>query len=221
MKKVYGLLLLVVIMIAVENVQAQVTTGVDLYSSYVWRGTQYCGPSIQPYIGYTKGGFSIGTWGSAGFNGPDNKAGYMEMDLYAKYTFGFGLSLGLSDYYYPGTKFFDVSKATGAHGLEVNLGYTLGGLSLAGNYIVNQAGGAATTGGDKYFEVGYAFKDFSLFAGGGDGWHTPDGKFGIVNVGIGSSKSIKITDTFSIPVKGSIILNPTTEQFFIVVGVSL
>jgi hypothetical protein len=221
MKKISGLLLLVVMIIAVENVQGQVSTGVDLYSSYVWRGTQYCGPSIQPYIGYTAGGFSIGTWGSAGFNGADNKAGYMEMDLYTKYAFKFGLSLGLTDYYYPGTKFFDTSKETGAHGLEVNLGYTVGGLSLAGNYIVNQAGGAATAGGDKYFEVDYNFKDFGLFAGAGDGWHTTDGKFKVVNVGITSGKTIKITDSFSIPVKGSIILNPATEQFFIVVGVSL
>jgi hypothetical protein len=215
MKKVYGLLLLVVVLISVENAKAQISTGVDLYSSYVWRGVKYSGPSIQPYVGYTNGGFSAGAWGSAGYEG------YMEMDLYAKYTFGFGLSAGLTDYYYPGNKYFDISDSTGAHGLEVNLGYTVGGLSLAANYIVNQAGGAATTGGDKYFEVGYAFDKLNLFVGAGDGWHTPDGKFGVVNVGIGTSKEIKLSDTFSIPVKGSVILNPTTEQFYIVVGVTL
>jgi hypothetical protein len=201
--------------IAVENVKAQVSTGVDLYSSYVWRGTKYSGPSIQPYIGYTNGGFSVGAWGSAGFDG------YMEMDLYTKYTFGFGLSAGITDYYFPGNKYFDISDSTGAHGLEINLGYTLAGFSLAANCILNKAGGAATTGGDKYFEIGYAFNKVNLFVGAGDGWHTPNGKFGVVNVGIGTCKEIKISDSFSIPVKGNMIFNPTTEQFYIVVGISI
>ena len=34
-------------------------------------------------------------------------------------------------------------------------------------YIVNEAGGAASAGGDMYFQAGYAFKDFNLFAGAG------------------------------------------------------
>lgn len=187
----------------------------DVVSSYVWRGTQYSGVSIQPTVDFTAGGFSVGSWGSAGFDG------FMEMDLYAKYAFGFGLTVGLTDYYYPGTNYFDVSKATGAHGLEANLGYTVGGLSIAANYIFNEAGGAATAGGDKYFELGYAFEKFSIFAGAGDGWHTPTGGFGIVNVGLSTTKTIKITDTFSVPLKGSLILNPTTQQYFLVAGITL
>ena len=215
MKKIYALIVLVVLSVSAFQVKAQISTGVDLYSSYVWRGVQYCGPSIQPYVDYTKGGFSIGAWGSAGFDG------YMEMDLYATYGFDFGLSLGLTDYYYPGTEYFDFSDTTGAHGVEVNLGYEIGGFSLAGNYMLNAAGGAGTIGGDTYVELGYSFKNVDVFVGAGDGWHTPDNKFGIVNVGIGTSKEIKITDSFSLPLSGSVILNPTTEQFFIVVGISL
>jgi hypothetical protein len=145
----------------------------------------------------------------------------MEMDLYAKYAFSFGLTLGITDYYYPGTDYFDFSKPTGAHGFEVNLGYEIGGLSVSANYMLNEAGGAATAGGDKYFELGYAFDKFSIFAGAGDGWHTPTGSFGIVNVGISASKEIKITDTFSVPVKASAILNPTTKQYFLVAGFTL
>ena len=36
-----------------------------------------------------------------------------------------------------------------------------------------------------------------------------------------ASKEIKITDDFSIPVSGSIILNPEQEQFYVVIGFSL
>lgn len=215
MKNVNALLVLVLIIVGSVRANAQWSTGADLYSSYVWRGVQYGGPSVQPYVDYTKGGFSIGAWGSAGFDGT------MEMDLYASYGFDFGLSIGATDYYYPGTEYFEFSDSIGAHGFELNLAYEVKGLSLSANYMLNEAGGAGTAGGDMYFELGYSFKSLDLFVGAGDGWHTPDGEFGVVNVGIGTSKEIPITEKFSLPVSGSVILNPTTEQFFIVVGISL
>lgn len=215
MKNVNALLVIVLIIVGSVRANAQWSTGADLYSSYVWRGVQYGGPSIQPYVDYTKGGFSIGAWGSAGFDGT------MEMDLYASYGFDFGLSIGATDYYYPGTEYFELSDSIGAHGFELNLGYEVKGLSLSANYMLNEAGGAGTVGGDMYFELGYSFKSLDLFVGAGDGWHTPDGEFGVVNVGIGTSKEIPITEKFSLPVSGSVILNPTTEQFYIVVGISL
>jgi len=216
MKKVKIFAVAIIALVATTSAKAQeFKASADIVSSYVWRGTNFSGASIQPTLDFTTGGFSIGAWGSAGFDG------FLEADLYAKYAFGFGLTVGLTDYYYPGTSYFDVSKANGGHGLELNLGYTTGGLSLSGNYIFNEAGGAATAGGDKYFEVGYAFEKFSIFAGAGDGWHTPDAEFALCNVGISTTKTIKITDTFSIPLKASAILNPKTEQFFVVAGITL
>ena len=216
MKKVKIFAVAMVALMTTASVKAQeFKASADIVSSYVWRGSSFSGVSIQPTLDFTAGGFSIGAWGSAGFDG------FFEADLYAKYAFDFGLTVGLTDYYYPGTSYFDVSKASGGHGLELNLGYTTGGLSLSGNYIFNEAGGAATAGGDKYFEVGYAFEKFSVFAGAGDGWHTPDAEFALCNVGLSTTKEIKITDSFSIPLKASAILNPKTEQFFLVAGITL
>ena len=201
------------------NAKAQEwSTGLDIYSSYIWRGAKFgSGPAFQPSIEYSTGGFAIGAWGS--INSSTDEAA--EMDMYLAYGFDFGLSIGLTDYYYPGTEYFDYSTETGAHALELNLGYEIGGLSLAGNYFFNEAGGAGTAGGDMYFELGYGFENVDVFLGAGDGWHTPDGEFGIVNIGVSTSKEIKITDSFSLPLSGSAILNPTTEQFYIVVGISL
>jgi hypothetical protein len=59
-----------------------------------------------------------------------------------------------------------------------------------------------------------------LFAGGGNGWHTKDGEFDLCNVGISTTKEIKLSDSFSIPVSGQIIVNPDREQLFVVVGFS-
>ncbi|NOY37248.1 MAG: hypothetical protein GXO83_06700 [Chlorobi bacterium] len=201
-----------------EQPANQVNTGGDLVSNYIWRGTKFgSGPAIQPFVELSLGNFSIGAWGSYCFS--TNEAA--EADLYANYTFDFGLSLGVTDYYYPGTPYFDFSQSSGTHGYEINLGYTLGSLSLAANYMLNQAGAAGTKGGDMYFETTYSFTSVSLFVGAGDGWHTSTGNFAICNIGVSTEKSVKLNDTFSFPLKGSVILNPEKQQFYVVLGVSL
>lgn len=199
-----------------EDVQAQeISPGVDLYSTYVWRGVSYAGPSIQPYVEFSNGGFALGAWGSQGIDGIGGESnGFQEMDLYASYTFDFGLSLGVTDYYYPGGSFFEDT----GHAFEFNAGLSAGDLSLSGNYIF---AGEGSYGDDIYFELGYSAGPADLFVGGGDGWHTTDGDFDIVNIGIGTSKEIEITDSFSLPLSGAVILNPHTEQFYIVAGISL
>jgi hypothetical protein len=169
---------------------------------------------LQPSIKFSTGGFSVGVWGSFDVNG------YAEADPYVSYSFPFGLSLGLTDYYFPGLPFFETSVASGSHAFEINSGYTTGGLSLNANYILNEAGGVASAGGDMYFQAGYAFKSFSLFAGAGNGWHTSNGEFNLCNVGIGTSKTIEVTEKFSIPVSGQVILNPEREQLYMVVAFS-
>jgi hypothetical protein len=204
-----------------QSAQAQevtVTPGVDLYSTYVWRGVAYSGPSIQPYVELGAGGFALGAWGSQGIDGSftDGSNGFQEMDLYTSYTFDFGLSLGVTDYYYPGTLYFEENS----HAFELNGGYSIGNLSLSANYIF---AGEGSVGDDVYFQAGYSAGPASLFVGGGDGWHvdTPEDGFQIVNVGVATSKEIPITDDFSLPVSGSVILNPDTEQLYILAGISL
>ncbi|RPI41757.1 MAG: hypothetical protein EHM46_06020 [Bacteroidetes bacterium] len=191
--------------------------GGDLVSSYLWRGTKFgTGPAIQPYLEAGLGNFTLGSWGSYCFTTNEGA----EADLYLSYASGFGLSIGLTDYYFPGTNYFDVSDSTGAHALEFNLGYEVAGLSLSANYFLNEAGGAGTAGGDMYFEAGYTFKYFGIFMGAGNGWHTTDGEFALCNVGVTASTELKITENFSLPLIGSVILNPDREQFHVVLGIS-
>lgn len=190
--------------------------GFDIYSTYIFRGVAFSGPSIQPYVEFSAGNFSIGAWGSQGIDGYAGELGFQEMDLYASYEFDFGLSVGFTDYYYPGTEYFDGDS----HAFELNLGLDLSNFSLAGNYIFNEAEGAGSEGGDLYFEAGLSFGNANLFLGAGDGWHSTDGDFKLVNIGLGVTKEIKITESFSLPLSGAFILNPDTEQFYIVAGVS-
>jgi hypothetical protein len=205
-------------LISVMHVQAQEsswTAGMDIVSNYIWRGTKLgTGPALQPSVKFNTGGLTIGVWGSFDANG------YAEADPYFSYAFSNGLSIGMTDYFFPnleGSKFFDENS----NAYEVNAGYTTGGLSLSANYILNEAPVAASAGEDMYFQAGYAFEKFSLSMGAGDGWHTSDGDFNVCHIGIGTTKEIKLSESFSLPVFGQVILNPEKEQLYVVVGLTL
>jgi len=212
MKKKITLIVFTLLAICTLNVKAQSSwsTGADLVSSYIWRGSQAGALSIQPTVKYTDGIFSIGAWGS----GDLTTGAPQEADLFATLSFKSGLSLGLTDYHYNSSKYF----ADKVHAIEANLGYTVGKFSISGNYIFNSASGAL--GDDKYFEAGYQFSQVKLFAGAGDGWYTNDGSFQVCNLGISTTKTLKISDSFSIPFTGSVIFNPNKEQVFYVVAMS-
>lgn len=198
----------------------EISPAADLYSTYVWRGVAYAGPSIQPSVEISAGGFTIGAWGSQGIDGVvssnEYSTGFQEMDLYAEYSFDFGLSLGITDYYYPGSLYFEGDS----HAYEINVGYGIENFTISANYILNEALAAGSEGGDLYFEAGYSIGAADLFVGAGDGWHTTDTEFAVVNVGLGTTRDIVITDSFSIPLFGAVVLNPDTEQFYILAGVS-
>lgn len=185
-----------------EEKSSPFTAGADIYSSYIWRGTKYGrGPAIQPKLELNSGMFTAGAWGSF------NYSGYQETDLYFSFSLPAGFMVGMINYYYPDLEYFDYSDSTGSHAFEINLGFTKGNLSISVNYILNKAGNAGLKGGDKYLEAKYSFDSFNLFIGAGDGWHTedtPDGrdKFTICNIGLGTSRTIRITDSFSVPVTG-------------------
>jgi uncharacterized protein (TIGR02001 family) len=195
------------------NAKAQEwSTGLDIYSSYIWRGAKFgTGPAFQPAIEFSAGGFAIGAWGS--YNGGSEEAA--EADIYAGYSFELGdkssISLTLTDYYFPGSEWLDGNS----HYIEPMLSVGLGSFSLTGAYMMNDGMG------DIYFEAGLSAGAVDLTLGGGDGAYTVDGEFNICNIGISTSKEIKITDNFSLPVSGAAILNPSSEQFHIVVGISL
>ena len=155
----------------------------------------------------------------------------MEMDLYLGYSFDFGLSVTVTDYYFGG----DWMEFGTMHYIEPMLGFEAGSFSISAAYMLlagteeDVAAGIEETGlgeeGDMYLEVGYAFDNVSLTLGAGDGQYTatdddPEGDFNICNISIGTSKEVEITEKFSLPISGSVTLNPTTGGFFATVGIS-
>ena len=224
MKKIYALLVLVVLTVSTFSAKAQEwSTGLDIYSSYIWRGSKFgTGPAFQPFVDFTAGGFSIGAWGSVSAGGwdgayetaDDGTVTYvgsegLEMDLYAGYSFDFGLSVTVTDYYFGGD-FMDFGNT---HAIEPMLGYGVGDLSLTAAYEIS---GEAT-----YLEAAYSFGAVDLAVGAGNAYYTEDASFTLCNISLSTAKDIEITDKFTLPVSGSVTLNPSTGGFFIAVGISL
>lgn len=226
MKERITMIVFTLLAICTMNVKAQKSSwsaGLDIYNTYVWRGTKYGnGPSFQPGVKYTNGGFTLGAWGAYSATNSSHVVeegavvdAYRETDLYASLAFSLGgksaLTFAVTDYFFPGgsSMYFDKD----AHYFEPMVTLGLGNFSIAGAYMTNAE--------DTYVEAGYTAGAVTLFAGAGDGQYTLDQEFDFCNVGIKTIKEIKFSETFTLPVSGSVILNPSTEQFHIVVGISL
>ena len=235
--KFLSVLAVIIIIISSATISAQeLSLSTDIYNRYIWRGSELGGntPSLQPTIEFTTGGLTAGFWGAYSLSDP---TGLNEIDIYAKYSFDLAesgsISVGVIDYTNPnsGTKMgnfndYNDPEGAGAHFIEMNIGYTgpeCFPISLSLNYFLYNV-----ANNPLYFEVGYdtSIKDvgLNLFVGGTPGetgtyYGVTD--FSLINIGFKATKEIKITDSFSIPMSGSIILNPTSEDLFYVVGITL
>ena len=221
-------MLMLVTLITPQAKAQEWNASLDIWSSYLWRGAKFgTGAAFQPGVEFSAGGFAIGAWGSYS-TGSDEAA---EADLYASYGFDLGenasLSIGLTDYFFPGggAKWGSAEN----HYIEPSVSLGIGNFSLMAAYMEGMGDDEINTTSDIYLEASYAFGAFDIILGAGDGQYTAheddDGEFkddfGICNIGIGTSKEIKITDTFSLPISGAIVLNPATEGFHVAVGISL
>ena len=235
--KYLAFLSILFVLIFYPSIKAQdLSLGADIVSRYIWRGIESGGnsPSIQPNISFSTGGFSVGFWGAFPTANPD---ALNEIDFYTGYAIDFGSSsnlyLGITDYMYPnsGVKIgnfnnYDDPDGPGAHYVEANAIYT-GPESFPlifsfNMFVYNVANNP------MYFEVKYsttvADVPLDLFIGGTPGdeaMYYGVSNFSIINTGFKVTKEIKITDSFSLPVFGSVILNPASEDLFYVLGITL
>ena len=99
-------------MMAQDKVEASV--GADLVSGYIWRGQDLGGVSVQPSLGISYKGFSLGAWGSVGFESTDTK----EFDLTLGYSIG-GFSVSVTDYWFKSDMTSDHWQSTGIQILQV------------------------------------------------------------------------------------------------------
>ena len=227
-----GIRLVVIFAISVftiSSAKAQFATGADIVSSYVWRGipqeTTKGVPNIQPYVSFTTGGLTLGSWASSSFLG-----NVKEVDIYTTYAFSSQFAVTFTDYNWGFTKsYFDYGTTTD-HIYEATLAYTgtekfpisasINTMFAGNDKSLTDAKQAFTT----YIELGYQVTPLvKVFAGGvlGGSSNYATTSAGVTNVGIKVSKSIAITDKFSLPVYAIVGANPYSKSTFFVAGVTL
>ncbi|MDM8002072.1 MAG: hypothetical protein QUS66_04045 [Bacteroidota bacterium] len=198
-----------------ERITSSLSVTTDAVSSYIWRGTrQGRGPHLQPGVEFSSGSFTGGVWGTLDFHG------YKEADLYLALDLPAGFSIGLQDYWITAYRWTDFSAESGGHALEASLGYDTENVSLFAGYILNEAGGAGSSGGDLYLESRFSFDWFTVFMGAGTGWHTLEGQFRVCSIGLEVSEDLPLTERFTVPVTGQIVYNPDSDRVFLTAGLS-
>ncbi|MFL2614356.1 MAG: hypothetical protein ACJ0OV_01590 [Candidatus Marisimplicoccus sp.] len=210
----YKFTLLTIVALFSTNISYSQDFGADLVSSYVWRGTQFgSGSHIQPYMDLESGNLSGGVWGSFPTSA---KGGGNELDLWMSYDFG-PLALTITNYTFPGEGGV-YSKGEGLFNgdyTELSASTSIGGVDLSAGYFTEVEA--------LYIELGTSIGAVDIALGYGDDSADAfyaDGESGLINMSFSGSKDIQITDSYSLPVFGSFIVNPKAETAFLVFGIS-
>jgi hypothetical protein len=200
----------------------------DLVSHYVWRGSMATGiltPNFQPTLAYTKGNFEIGVWGSTDFVGS-----YKELDLYVSLSAGH-LKLALTDYNwnFSQANYFDYKNNETGHRIEGTVGFTATDafpVSIVWNTMFygfdKKSDDSTKQAFSTYIELGYSRGSASFFLGVTPwaGYYNNYGittfnpgaakkTFSVVNIGACVTKALKINETFSLPLKATLVINPS------------
>ena len=216
-----------------------ITATADLVSNYFWRGENLGGISVQPTLGIGIGGLSVSAWGNVGVNKEDTR----EFDLTAAYTIK-KVNIGITDYsFVPWDKtadqsqdvnYFDYSckSAKSTHVYEANIGYNFGPVSL--QWYTNIGGkDYYKKNSDKRAYSSYVEADAPFKLGGldmkaelgitpWDGAYTiKTDKFSVVDIGLTAKKTVKITDSFSIPAYVKAAVNPEASKAYLIFGITL
>lgn len=228
--------LVILFVMSVGFVKAQSDLGVnlsgDIVSSYIWRGFKQADASVQPALSVSYKRFTLGAWGSTDITGKDKK----EVDFYASYASS-GFSFTVTDYWWDGEGvyryFSSPKKGNSGHLLEVGASYVMSEsfpLTVGWNTFLLGKGNEKANGDNSfstYVELTYPFSiqnvDFKVGSGFTPWQSTVYGtdKFKVTSVLLGASKSIKITDSFQLPLFANIIANPAQEDIYFVLGITL
>jgi hypothetical protein len=217
-----------ILALTVSSAKAQFSTGADIVSSYVWRGVpqdrtvggnpSLGSPNIQPYLSFTTGGLTLGSWASSSFLG-----NVKEVDVYATYVFSPAFALTVTDYnwgFANSKGYFNYSKGTD-HMYEATLAYTGPTAFPLGVSVNTMFAGCDTLSTGKsafstYAELSYpvtanakVFVGASLFQ---SAMVYNTSGFALTNIGVKVSKSIVITDKFSLPVYGIVGANLSNKD---------
>ena len=213
---------------ALAQDKVETTIKADFVNEYIWRGLKAGDVAVQPTLGVGYKGLSLTAWGSYGLS---NKDDVKEFDLTLGYAVG-GFNIGITDYWFsegldPDARYFKYDAHGTNHIFEATVGYDFGPVALA--WYTNFAGndGQNKSGKRAYSSYAEANVPFSL---AGVDWTATAGLvpfattlygtsgFSVTNLSLRATKTIKVTDSFSIPIYGQLTGNPCSQKAYLVFG---
>ncbi|MDO4497568.1 MAG: hypothetical protein Q4B58_07065 [Bacteroidales bacterium] len=203
---------------------------VDLVSQYVWRGINCGDAAIQPGLGISWKGLSLGAWGSVGLASADD---VKEFDLTLGYSVG-GFNIGVTDYWFSAGldelgRYFKYDAHSTNHIYEANVGYDFGPVAvqwytnIAGNDGWNADGDRAYSSFVQFsapFEfmtcnwdatVGIVPYETSFYGASG---------FAVTELGLKATKEFQVSDKITIPLYVGISANPCLQDCNFYAGVA-
>jgi hypothetical protein len=235
MKKIliFSILMSVVLILGIGNAYPQDSTlteknKVELFSSfdvttgYVWRGVMLDSkPNVQPIFGMVYGNFEAGC-----FNSVSLLNNYYEADLYVAYKVLPFIKVSVTDFFVDiaanSQDYFNYSDTIGYHNVIADLMF--GNLEkcpfmVTASTMIYGGLDQDSTGKQKlssYLELSYVKNSYEFFVGGitGQSNFYMNKDAGILNVGAKIKREIKVSETFSIPVKFALIVNPQMEKLY-------
>jgi hypothetical protein len=220
--------LAVALLISFSMINAQelgASAGGEIVSSYIWRGQDLGGVSIQPTAMVSLGDLSLTAWGSVGFESYDTK----EFDFTLGYSKN-GFSAAITDYWFNMVdNYFDYAAHSTAHMFELTLGYNFGPAAITWNTYFAGADYSVEDPEKRlystYIEASVPFKisdvDFKAELGLTPWEGLYSKRLNVVNIGVKAGKELKISDTFSLPVFTKVVFAPNIEKCWFVFGVAL
>lgn len=201
-----------------------IDAGVDLVSRYIWRGQEYGeSPALQPSLSATWKGVTLGAWGSYKTSG----AGWQETDLFISKELG-PLTFEIWDYWSFSdtleTDFFNYKKRTTSHLLEAQM-LLSGGETIPLNFLASYFFYGADPDKSIYLEVQSlctaGATELEFFAGfqPKGSYYGTEGSF--VNVGCSAIRNLRVTSSWEVPLKISLISNPNRKSLYLTAGITL
>jgi hypothetical protein len=190
---------------------------------------------------------SIGAWGAYTFSQTSNQEVDLNLTYTFKNIVSITFTDYFFPEYYQTkerNRYFNYNKDSTCHIFEGIISFNgtdkipftfLFGMNFFGNdaHKINDDGRNGKIFMTKYVEIGYKKKikdvDFNAFLGAAiDKPKTDRGEVGfygnktagLINLGVKASKTIQLSDKYSLPVQASLITNPEAENIFLVFGIS-
>lgn len=219
-----------------KPVKPSISVGSDFASQYLWRGFVFGkGPAVQPWGEVSYKGFTVGSWGNYELGGD-----FKEVDIYAKYTHK-DMSLLFTDLFFPGyaglnQHYFTFGNSTTGHCAELGLSYNYSGkfplsfyagVIMYGAAIDTRPADSIQVNHSTYIELKYNGNlndlSYNFFIGitpGKSILYQTKG-FNVIHIGAGAQKTIKVTESFSMPLKLTLSTNPVAEKIYLTLVLSL